>query len=386
MWKPESHTPSSGAEAAARAGSAGHDPGAPGCPGQRLGRWLRAAFTAFLLAPVPAMAAEDELAEFYSGKVLHFIVGYAPGGGYDLYTRVIAAHIGRFLPGNPSTMVENRPGANSMIAANQLYRTAARDGLVIGTFNGFLSLDHAIGDESVTFDPRSFGWIGAPSRSYPACFMMGFTGVETLDALVNSGREFRFAGSRDGSFAYADILPRFLNAVLSTRLRVVPGYRGTSHMLVALQQREVDGMCTSFEGRTSNSEHLLSAPGEGRLNLLALDPGHPETHDRFSAIPSLRDAVSSGGWGEVYDYWSIPLGFSRPLAVPPGTPVERLHALRRAFEQTLRDPLFLADAEAAGLIIETVTGAEIETLIHSLYSAPEAVRARLRELARTKGG
>lgn len=348
--------------------------------------WIRAVMAALVLGPIAGAAADDAVAEFYSGKVLHFIVGYAAGGGYDLYARLVAAHIGRFVPGNPATMVENRPGAASMVAANHLYRTAPRDGLVIGAFNAFLTLHHAIGDESVTFDPRSFGWIGAPSRSYPACFVMGFTGIESLDALVRSKRELRFSGARAGSFTYTDILPRFVNVALGARLRPVPGYRGTSHMMVALQQREVDGICTSFEGRLGTSQHLIDASGDDRLVPLAIDPGHPVASRRFPGIPSLREAIDAGGWGPVYDYWSIPLGFSRPLSVPPGTPTDRLDALRRAFEQTLQDPTFLAEAQAAGLTIELVSGSEVDALIQNLYTAPEEVRERLRELARTSGG
>lgn len=355
-------------------------------PARSLRGWVRTVICTFLLGSLPGAASGDSVAEFYSGKVLHFIVGYTAGGGYDLYTRLVAAHIGRFLPGNPTTMVENRPGAASMVAANHLFRTAPRDGLVIGVFNAFLTLHHAIGDESVTFEPRSFGWIGAPSRSYPACFVMGFTGIESLDALVRSERELRFSGARAGSFAYTDILPKFLNAALGTRLRPVPGYRGTSNMMVALQQREVDGICTSFEGRLSTSAHLLEASGDDRLVLLAMDPGHPAADTRFQGVPSLRDAISTSGLGPVYDYWSIPLGFSRPLSVPPGTPADRLEALRRAFEQTLRDPRFLAEAEAAGLTIELVAGSEVDALVRSLYAAPDAIREQLRELARTSGG
>src|SRR5919106_5890028 len=151
--------------------------------------FLTIAFGRALISTSAAVAGE-----FYKDKSIRFIVGYAPGGGYDTYTRALARHIGKFIPGNPATVVENMEGAGSLLAANYLFNKADADGLVIGNFNSGMVTQQALGSRGVRFDGRKFGWIGAPVKGFPSCMIMGFTGLKTLDEVIEASPRLKFAG------------------------------------------------------------------------------------------------------------------------------------------------------------------------------------------------
>ena len=183
--------------------------------------------------------------DFYKDKIIRFIVGQAAGGGYDTYTRAIAHHMIKHIPGNPAVTVENMTGAGSLVAANYLYNTAKPDGLTVANWNSAFVLNQALGDPNVRFDARKFGWIGAPSKGVPVCLIMGFSGPKTFDEILKSGKSIKMGGTAPGSHSID--LPLMLNKMLGTKFQAVSGYPGTSQLRLALQRREVDGQCTNWE-------------------------------------------------------------------------------------------------------------------------------------------
>jgi len=190
---------------------------------------------AFLLGTSATALGE----EFYKGKTILFIVGTSPGGGYDTYTRAVARHIGKYIPGNPIPIVHNMLGAGTLLSAHYIYSKAKPDGLTMGVWNSGLVLRQALGDRAIKFKGDKFGWVGAPVRGLPTCAIMGFTGLKTLKDVLNSKKPIKMGGTAPG-FVPAD-LPRILNLTLGTKLRVIPGYGGTRVISFAMQRREVNG-------------------------------------------------------------------------------------------------------------------------------------------------
>jgi len=326
------------------------------------------------LGVVPGALADD----FYEGKNIRFIVGFAAGGGYDTYTRTIARHIGRHIPGSPETIVENMTGAGSLIAANHLYNRAEPDGLTVGVWNSGLILQQALGAKGVRFEGDKFGWIGAPVAGMPTCAVMAFTGLRTLDDVINSKKPLKMGATRAGSTT--DDLPRILNLTLGTKFEVISGYRGTARIRLAMLKREVDGACWGWESMRVTGRAMLDAAGEDELIPFVIH-GHvedPEVND----LPQITEVIKSEENRAIFRTWVRQYDFQRPLSVPPGTPKERLATLRRAFKMTFEDPEFLADAKGSKLIIQHVSGQDIEGFVDDILETPTKVKESLQFLVK----
>lgn len=335
-------------------------------------------FMAFLLASSTTATAQD----YYAGKTVRFVVGFAAGGGYDTYTRTIARHIGRHIPGNPSTVVENMDGAGSLIAAHHIYKNAEPDGQTVGIFNSAMVLRQALGDRSVRFDARKFGWVGTPSVGLPSCAIMAFTGIKTLGDVLNSKKPIKMGSTRPG--ATTDDLPRILNLLLKTKFEIISGYKGTSRIRIAMQKKEVDGCCWGWESMRTTGRSMLDAGGEDKLTpfLTHGDSGDEEVKH----LPRILDVVEkrAGEKGlQIVNAWLPQYDFQRPVSVPPGTPRDVVQTLRKAFKATLEDPEFLADAKNSKLIITYVPGERIEKLVDQILSTPAEAKKSLQFMVRT---
>jgi tripartite-type tricarboxylate transporter receptor subunit TctC len=218
------------------------------------------AFVTLALLAVSSGAAVAN--DFYAGKTIRFIVGFSAGGGYDSYTRTIARHIGKHIPGNPGTVVENMEGAGSILAANHIYNKVEPDGLTIGVWNSHNVFNDAMDDKSIRIDGRKIGWIGAPSKDTVVCAIMGFTGPKTFEEIRTSGKAVKMGATRSGNTVH---LPMMLNKWAETNFEIIPGYGGTSRIRLAMQSREVDGGCWSWESMRTTSRALLDAKGDDEL-------------------------------------------------------------------------------------------------------------------------
>ncbi len=313
--------------------------------------------------------------EFYKGKTILFIVGPPPGGGYDTYTRAFARHISKYIPGNPTPIVQNMPGDGQLIAAHYIYKRAKPDGLTVWVWNSAHVLRQALGDKSVKLRADKFGWIGAPSKGSLTCAIMGFTGLKTLKGVLNSKKPIKMGGTPTPG-ATRD-LPRILNLTLGTKFRVIPGYRGTRVVSFAMQRREVDGACWTWESIRATGRSMLDAKGDDKLIPFVThgDSQDPEVKD----LPRLNKIVKGKNLA-IVKAWLQQFNFQRPLMLPPGTPKERLSILRKAFKATLKDPKFLAQAKKSKLVIDYVSGEEIEKFVDQILAISPRTKKSLQFL------
>ena len=335
----------------------------------------KAYFPIFLAAVLGLVLCESQVFadDFYEGKTITFVVGAPAGGGYDTYTRAIARHLGKHIPGNPSMVVENMEGAGSLIAANHVYNKAEPDGLTIGVWISGQIIRDALGDKSIKFDGRKFGWIGAPSNGSPTCAVMGFTGLKTWEDVRNSKRPIKMGGVRAGT-AYTDV-PSILNQVAGTKFDVISGYAGTSPVRLALQRREVEGACLGWESMSVSNRAMLDAKGDDELVpfITHRKLEDPEVKD----LPLFTEVIKGKDNLATYKTWAASYEFQRPFSLPPKAPKERLATLRKAFAETLKDSEFLAEAKKTKLYIKPVSGEEIEGYVKEIYSMSDKVKQNL---------
>jgi hypothetical protein len=337
---------------------------------------LIAILSVLLWMPLPGTSAAD----FYDGKTLRFVVGSAPGGGYDTYTRMIARHLGRHIPGNPATVVENMDGAGGLIAANYLYKRAAPDGLTIAVFNNANIVQKALGDPRINIDFRKLSWIGAPSVGAPMCMVMGFTGLKTLDDVLKSNKPLKMGANRAGSTGHD--LPLILNQALGTKFEVISGYSGTSKIRVALQSRELDGFCSQWESMRVTARPMLDAEADNKLIPYVISDKWEDPEVRN--LPLFKDVIKDPKKFAVYKAWADQMDFQRPLSLPPATPKERLEILRKGLADVLKDKMLLDEAKKAKLVITHVPGEKTEKLVDEILLMPEDAKKSLSFLVRTK--
>lgn len=330
------------------------------------------------LALVAGASATSNAEEFYKGKTIHLVTGGNPGGGYDTYTRAIARHIGKHIPGNPTIVVINMPGAGTLIAANYMYNRAKPDGLSVGQWSSAFVLYQALGDKKVRLDTRKVNWIGAPGKDTPVCAIMGFTGLKTLRDVLNSKKPIKVGGIRAGSPTID--LPKILNRTLGTKFKVIAGYKGTANIRLAMQSREIDGACWTWESMRATARAMLTAKGDDRLIPFLI---HTRRNDsEVKDLPLIPEVIKGRENLDTYNAWARPLEFYRPFSLPPGTPRERVNTLRKAFRATMKDPAFLADANKSKLIIRYVSAGEIEKMVGELLSISPKAKKGLEFLVR----
>jgi len=320
------------------------------------------------LVPVSAQEA------FYQGKTIRLIVSQSPGGGFDTYSRTIARHMFKHIPGKPTIIVQNMPGAGNLIATNYLYNIAKPDGLTMGNFVGGVVLEQLLGRKGVEFDARKFEWIGVPIKYHPVCVISKTSGITNADKWILSKVAIKIGGTGPGSTS--DQIPRILKATLGLPIQAVSGYKGTSDIRLAVESGEIDGACFAWQSIKATWRKALDA-GNVSVLLQVMPQPHPELPNipvamNFAKTSEARKLLQAG----VQD----PASITVPYSLPPGTPKERLQELRTAFQETLRDKEFLAEAEKAKLDIDPIAGDEVERIVKGLFDLESTSAAKLREI------
>jgi tripartite-type tricarboxylate transporter receptor subunit TctC len=327
---------------------------------------------------VPAVEASTH--NFYKGKTIRFVVGLPPGGGYDLAARIVARHMSKHIPGNPTIVVENQTGAGSLIAANNTYK-ADPDGLFVGIWNGAFVLRQALGDSAVRLDARKLSWIGSPIKGTPYCAIMARTGLMTWEDVKKAmagGKELKFGGTRAGSTF--DDLPKILNKTMGTKFNVISGYEGASTILVAMRSKELDGGCWNWEAARIMARSMLDSGGEDKLVPFLIHRRWEEPEVKNTPeIPSLfknSDDLS------MYKAWAGSYEFQRPFSMPPGVPKDRLKLLRKAFAETLKDKEFVAEAKKSKFAATYISGEQIEEYVKDVLDITPKAKEGLMFLVR----
>ena len=326
---------------------------------------------AFVLAALPlAGAAADGVADFYRGKQIRLVIGYPAGSGYNIYAHLLSDHLGRHIPGTPTIVPENMPGAGSVIAANYLYNAAARDGTVIGAINRSVPLApllETVEARNIRFDPLKFSWIGSLAHEVSIGFAWGGRGFTRFRDLQQ--RDFLTGASSVASDGY--VFANMLNNLLGTHLKIVMGYPDSASVFGAVERGELTGY---FGGPLSSL--MAERPdwlGEKKVTVLlqiALD-GDP----RLAEVPLVGAFADGERERAALRLVLAPQSAGRPYLAPPDIPAERLAALRQAFAETARDPALLAMAARLKIEISPMGGVEIAELLQALYASPaDAVR------------
>jgi tripartite-type tricarboxylate transporter receptor subunit TctC len=329
---------------------------------------------AFLL--VGSLSASAALAQdgFYKGKTVRIIVGASAGGGYDTYSRTIARHMGKHIPGNPGFVVDNMPGAGFLISANHMYKVAKPDGLTIGHFIGGLFLQQLLGKPGVEFDARKFEYVGVPAQDN---YMLGVhksTGITSIEQWLSSKTMIKFGGVGVGSAT--DDIPKVLGAAIGLPFQLVSGYKGTADVRLAFNSGEVNGICNSWESFKATWSKEL-AGGDVVLVLQNVAKPHPDQPKLPLAINYAKTEESQ----KLVRALIHSVGpTARPYVLPPGTPKDRVQILRKAFIDTVKDPEFLADASKARLDINPLDGAELEKNVKEVFNLDPKLVPRAKEI------
>ena len=315
-----------------------------------------------------------EPANFYQGKTLRVIVGLAPGGGYDVYARTIARHMGKHIPGHPSLVVENMTGAGSIISANYLYKIAKGDGLTIGHYLGGIALQQLLGKAGIEFDALKFKYVGVPAQDNFIIGVHKSTGITDVNAWIASKQVVKFGGVGVGSGA--DDIPKMLAATINLPAQVVSGYKGTAETRLAFNNGEVQATSNSWESTKSTWRNELDS-GSLKIVLQATFKVHPE-------LTNIPMAYHMPKTDEAKKIMATVLRANspivRPFVAPPGTPNDRVQILRKAFMDTMKDADFLAEAKKARLDIDAADGAELEQNVREMVKLEAAHIAKLKEI------
>jgi tripartite-type tricarboxylate transporter receptor subunit TctC len=321
--------------------------------------------------PVAAAAATD-VGDFYKGKQIRLVIGLGAGEAYDVYARLLARHIPRHIPGNPTIIPQNQPGAGSLNAINSLYNTAARDGTVIGTGHRFVPMMPLLNIEGAKFDPLKFSYIGSMNREIGICIAMKTAGIRTIEDM--KAREFVVGTT--GAGAELTNFTATLKSMLGVKLRVITGYRTSLDINAAMERGELQGRCGVSYGSLKTTRPQWVANKEVDIQIQLGLTKEKELPD----VPLLTELVPNPQDRQALELMLAPTEMGRPFMGPPELPPERLAALRAAFDASMKDAAFLEDAGKLRLDVAPLTGAEMEALVKRLYKAPAPVVERARAL------
>jgi len=326
-----------------------------------------AALAVFL--SVPAWAQDP----FFKGKTVRIIVGAAAGGGYDTYSRTIARHIGKHVPGNPTFVVENMPGAGFLISANYMYKVAKPDGLTIGHFIGGLFLQQLLGKPGVEFDAAHFEYIGVPTQDNYVMGISKKTGITNMEQWLASKTPVKLGGVGAGSAT--DDIPKVLKEAIGLPVQLVSGYTGTSTVRLAYDSGEVQGVCNSWQSLAATWPNELK--GDLQILLQTTAKSHPE----LTNVPLVMNYAKTDEARNLIRALVHTVGpAARPYVLPPRTPKDRVQILRKAFIDVMKDPEFLADANKAKLDINPLDGVELEKAVKDVFTLDKALIPRAKEI------
>jgi len=324
---------------------------------------------------VAARAAEAALADFYKGKTVQILVGFAAGGGYDTYSRVIAKHIGKYIPGNPTVIVQNVPGAGSMVAANQVYSTQPKDGTIIGNISGPIVLEQLFGSPGAQFDMAKFRHLAVPTAEAYMMMVLKRTGITQLsDLLGPDAKQVVIGGIPGSTVEHAPILMR---DALGANIKLVSGYDGTSKVRLAMESGEVDGFFNTWQSMKVTSLAEVQS-GNWVLLMQLNDKGFTDLPGK---VPTILDVAKTDEQRQLLLFGtSYPNKFGKLYVMAPEVPAERAAAIEAAFAKTFQDKEFLEEAQKANLEIAPLYGKEVAALIKEMLAMPEGIKEKLRKV------
>ena len=328
---------------------------------------------AILLALIfnSAIVRAQPVEDFYRGKSLKLLVSAAVGGGADLYARVFARHYGKHIPGHPTFVVQNVPGAAGLLVAGQMQKSAPRDGSVIAFLQRNNLVEPLLADHDLGFDPRRLNWLGSLNKDTYVIVAWHTAPVKTIEDALH--RELVLGNTGGGTENVT--FPLLLNRTLGTKFKLVRGYKGSDEVALAIERGEVQGRAITWTTLRSDHANWLA---ENKVNVL-VQLAMRRLQD-LPVVPSALEYVKSASDRQLFEFMFAPLEAGRPIALPPDTPPDRLAALRKAFAELAADPEFLAEITSRGGSVEFFAGDQTQALIENIYRTPPEILSKAREI------
>jgi tripartite-type tricarboxylate transporter receptor subunit TctC len=325
---------------------------------------------ALVLNSMPSFAQET----FFKGKTMRIVVGGPPGGGFDTYARMIARIMPKHIPGAPTIIVENMPGAGMMIAANHVYKVAKPDGLTIGHFTGSQTISQVLNQPGVEFDMRKFYYLGAPTANHFSCAFTKASSITSADIWLKLKRPAKMGAIGPGNLT--DNTLRVLSTSTNFPIQLISGYKGTAPVRLAMEAGEIDGSCWGWDSIKSTWARALES-GEGIVVLQAAPKPHPD-------LPKVPLMINFGKNQDAKQMIDVVIHggniFERTFLLPPGVPKDRAQLLKQALARTLQDSDFLVDAGKARLGVAPITGDELERRVNAFFKLPDDLKAKMKRV------
>ena len=315
----------------------------------------------------PAAAQADALA----GKSVQMIIGFGPGGGYDLWARTLGRHIGKHLPGNPNVVPQNMPGAGSYTAASYIFNIAPKDGSVLGIIARDAALGPLTGASGARFDPTRLSWIGTPTKETNVCIAFHTAPVKSVQDLYDKQLILGDTGPGTGTRSY----PKVLNDVLGMKFKLVGGFPSSAEVFLAMERGEVDGICESLDSIKNRRPDWIPT-----RKIAILFQGGAEPNPELKGVPFVLDLARTDEQKKTIEFLYAGQGIGRPFVAPPDLPAERLKMLRDAFNATMKDADFIADTEKSKLELEPEDGEHLAALIAKIYATPKPIVDKIANL------
>ena len=325
---------------------------------------------AFAAGAATSVAAQPAAPDFYKDRTVTLLIGFGSGGGNDTWARLIARHMSRHIPGQPNILAQNVPGAGGLALANQIYAVSPKDGTVIASVSRGIPLEPLFGGQGTSFDPLRLNWIGSPDRDTAICVARSDAGIGNIKDLYHKPLIMAATGSGTDSALY----PEFLSVLLGLKLKTVKGYKGSNEMHLAIERGEAQGMCGSHDSVMHGSTFAKA----GKLTILF--QGRLDPDPRLMGVATWRDVARSDDERQVLQLFLTRSALGRPLMAPPGVPLDRIALLRRAFDRTMTDPQFVADAAKNDFKVDSMTGEQLAATLAAAYAASPEVIKRTREV------
>jgi tripartite-type tricarboxylate transporter receptor subunit TctC len=328
-----------------------------------------------VLSAMPTRAQAQTVEQFYRNRTVRLLLAAAPGGGADIYARILVNHLGRHIPGRPTFVIINQPGAGGLLAAGILQNTAPKDGSTIGFLQRNNLLEPVLAEKDSGFDPRRVAWLGSFNRDTYVIFAWHASGIRTIQDAMSRELVLGNTGGGNENVTY----PLMLNQVAGTRFKLVRGYKGSADVALAVERGEVQGRAITWTTLTADHAQWLAEKKVNVLIQLTTRP-HPDLPD----IPLALNLARTEQDRRLFELMLSPLEAGRPFAVPLDTPAERIAALRASFEAVAKDPSFQAELKARGGSVELMPGGAIQALVDQLYQTPKELIARARGISQAR--
>ncbi len=333
--------------------------------------WAGLWFVSLAIVVAPDAGSAQAVETFYRGKSIDMIVGYPPGGSNDLYARIVARHLGKHVPGNPTIVLRNMPGAGSIVAANYIYNIAPKDGTVLGIISPTSPLDEKLGAGGVKFESAKFTWIGRAASAVNVSFFSNTSPIQTAADMFT--KEAKMAATGAGSTVV--VYPTVMNNVLGTKFNLVMGYRGSGEAMLALDRGEADGHSTSLDALNAEHPDWIT---NGRVRILV--QYGLERHPLLPDVPTCIDLAKTEEQKQILRVVMSSVEVGKMFFSTPGVPVDRVEALRRGFDEMMKDPDLIADVEKARMDLIPMRGEDLQKLIEGVSTVSPDLLAKVKKI------